>query len=91
MEKYFCGLAVCDVFVRSRSFSKAFCQTGEGDIQDYAPAQHIFTGIFLHTTYYYAENTCFVLLHYSSYKLLYIFVGLLTCSNYYFIKIFCGF
>ena len=31
----------------------AFCQADEADIQDYAPAQNMFTGIFLHTTYYY--------------------------------------
>ena len=42
--------------MRSRRFEKAFYQTDEADIQDYVPAQSVFTGIFLHTTYdYYCE------------------------------------
>ena len=48
MGNYFCGLAVCDVAVRLRRFAKAFCHAGKPDIQEYAPAQNIFTGIFLH-------------------------------------------
>ena len=46
-------LAVCDVFVRSQCFERAFCQAGDADIQDYAPGQNVFTGIFLDATYYY--------------------------------------
>ena len=30
-------LTVCDVFMRSRRFEKAFCQAGEADIQDCEP------------------------------------------------------
>ena len=43
--------------MRLRRFEKAFCQTGEVDVQHYAPVQNVFTGIFLHTTtyYYYGE------------------------------------
>ena len=46
-------LAVCDVFVSSRHFEKAFCQAREADIQDYAPVQNVITAIFLHISYYY--------------------------------------
>ena len=35
---------VCDITVCLRHF----CQAGEADIQDYAPAQDIFTWTFLH-------------------------------------------
>ena len=56
MGDWFFILAVCNVFVRLRHFEKDFCQAGEADIQDYVPAQSVFTGIFLHTTYdYYCE------------------------------------
>ena len=53
MENCFFILTLRDIFVRSRRFEKAFCHAVEADIQDYASAQNIFTGIFLHTTYYY--------------------------------------
>ena len=41
---YFCVLAVYYDFVLSRRFAKAFCQAGEVDMQNYAPAQNILTG-----------------------------------------------
>ena len=53
MGNYFFILAICDVFVRSRRFKKAFYQAGEADIPNYAPVWDVFTGIFLYTTYYY--------------------------------------
>ena len=51
MGKWFFIVAVCDVFIHSRNFDKAFCQAGEANLQDYAPAQNVF--LFLLTTYYY--------------------------------------
>ena len=42
-------------FLRSWRFEKTFCQTGAADIQDYEPAQNVFTWIFLHTIHYYGE------------------------------------
>ena len=49
IENYFCGLAVCDVCVPLRRFSKAsfpksFCHAGEGYIQKYVTARKIFHG-----------------------------------------------
>ena len=41
------------MFVCLRCFDKAFCYVGEADIQDYVPAQNVFPGIFLYSTYYY--------------------------------------
>ena len=38
-------------------FKGSFCQAGEADIQDYAPVQNIFSGSFLHITYYYYGKT----------------------------------
>ena len=55
MEDWFFILAVCNVFVRSRRYEKAFFQAGKADIQDYVPVQNVFTTIFLHTTYYYGK------------------------------------
>ena len=35
------------------ALKRLFCQAGEADIQNYASAQDVFPGNFLHTTYYY--------------------------------------
>ena len=74
-KNYFCVLALYDAFVRSRRFVKTFCQAGAADIQVYAHAQSIFTEIFLHTTYYYAEisDVLVCCITYVCYKLYYLF------------------
>ena len=46
MKNYFRELAVCDVPVCLRHYVKAFCRVDNADIQDYAPAQKMFT-VFL--------------------------------------------
>ena len=53
MGNHFCVHAVCGVDV---PFAKGFCRACEADIQEYTSAQNIFTGIFLHTIYYYGEG-----------------------------------
>ena len=39
MGNNYCGIAVFDVFMLSQLFAQAFCQAGEADMQEYAPAQ----------------------------------------------------
>ena len=50
MKNYFRGLAVCDVPVCLRRFVKALCRVDNADIQDYVPAQKMFTVFFIELT-----------------------------------------
>ena len=53
MGNYSCRPDFCEVDVCLRLFAKGLLNAGDADIQDYVPAQNVFTRIFLRVINHY--------------------------------------